>query len=229
MDKARVRLFIDFWNLQLNWNEYHNRAGTAGVVAIPWKDLPTVLAAEVSKGQPVRYTGTHIYASVDPNNPKDKKLSKWLHHTLASFTGYIVDVRERKPRRVIKCQEENCKTSITQCPACKQPLKGTVEKGVDAAIITDLITLAFDDNYDIAILISGDADHAPVVRYIQRKTDKQVIQAFFKAHGDELRNACWDHVFFDDLMPKLALGTVPVVAAAPVKPTPIVVPPTATG
>jgi hypothetical protein len=92
-------------------------------------------------------------------------------------------------------------------------LKGTVEKGVDAAIITDLLTLAFDDNYDLAVLISGDADHAPAVQYIQKKTDKQVIQAFFKAHGDELRNACWDHVFFDDMMQKL----VTVVPAAPVK------------
>jgi hypothetical protein len=30
------------------------------------------------------------------------------------------------------------------------PLKGTSEKGIDAAIITDLLSLAFDDNYDIA-------------------------------------------------------------------------------
>jgi uncharacterized LabA/DUF88 family protein len=74
---------------------------------------------------------------------------------------------------------------------------------VDAAIITDLLTLAFDDNYDLAILISGDADHAPAVQYIQKKTDKQVIQAFFKDHGDELRNACWDHIFLDDVMAKL--------------------------
>lgn len=78
-----------------------------------------------------------------------------------------------------------------------------VEKGVDAVIITDLISMAFDDNYDLGILISGDADHAPAVQYIQRKTDKQIVQAFFKAHGDELRNKCWDHVFFDDLMTKL--------------------------
>ena len=35
-----------------------------------------------------------------------------------------------------------------------------VEKGVDAVIITDLISMAFDDNYDLGILISGDADHA---------------------------------------------------------------------
>ena len=184
---------------------------------IPWKDLPAILTAEVSTGQPARYTGTHVYASIDPDNPKNKKLNKWLHHTLASFTGYSIDVRERKPRRTIRCQEEACKAVIDTCPACKTKLKGTVEKGVDAAIITDLLSLAFDDNYDIAILISGDADHAPAVRYIQRKTDKQVVQAFFKAHGDELRNSCWDHIFFDDLMPKLC-GAAGSALATPVNP-----------
>jgi hypothetical protein len=63
-----------------------------------------------------------------------------------------------------------------------------------------------------AILISGDADYAPAVEYIQKKTDKQIIQAFFKDHGDELRNKCWDHIFFDNLLSKLLV--VPVAAAA---------------
>ena len=92
---------------------------------------------------------------------------------------------------------------ITACPTCNSPLKGTVEKGVDAAIITDLLSLAFDDNYDTAVLISGDADYAPAVEYIQKKTDKQIVQAYFKEHGDELRTKCWDHIFFEDVMSKL--------------------------
>lgn len=82
-------------------------------------------------------------------------------------------------------------------------LRGTTEKGIDAAIITDLLVAAFDDTYDVGVFISGDADFAPAVRYIQKKTDKQIVQAFFKNHGDELRTACWDHIFLDDLMPKL--------------------------
>jgi len=220
VDKARVRIFIDFWNFQLNWNLFHNKLGTTPTpVAIPWKDLPGVLTAEIAKGQPVRFTGAHVYASVDQSNPKDKKLNGWFHHVLASYTGYVVDVRGRKPRKAIKCQEESCKKEIINCPSCNAILKGTVEKGVDAAIITDILSLAFDDNYDIAVLIAGDADYAPAVQYIQKKTDKQVIQAFFKSHGDELRNACWDHVFFDDMLPKLVpLGTtVPVAHAVPVK------------
>ena len=174
---------------------------------------------EIGKGQPVKFAGVSVYASVNPNSPKDKKLNNFLHHVLASFTGYSVIVKERKPRKTIKCQEENCKTPITHCPTCKIPLKGTSEKGIDAAIITDLLSLAFDGNYDIAILVSGDADYAPAVEYIQKKTDKQIIQAFFRDHGDELRNKCWDHLFFEDLLAKFkTTSSAALVASATPKP-----------
>jgi uncharacterized LabA/DUF88 family protein len=200
--KIRVRVFIDFWNFQLRWNAVNNPKPNEPLVSIPWKELPQILTTEAAKGQAAKFAGVHVYASVNASSQKDRNLNNWFHHTLASFTGYTVDVRERKPRnRAVRC--EGCKASIANCPSCQMPLRSAGEKGVDAAIITDLITSAFDDNYDVAVLISGDADIAPVVRYIQKKTDKQVVQAYFRSHGDELRNACWDHIFFDDLMPKL--------------------------
>jgi len=203
VERTRVRIFVDFWNFQINWNDFHTKNGATTPVPIPWKDLPAYLVAEAVKGQVAKFAGIHVYASVNSNSEKDRKLKNWLDHAMSGLTGYIVDVRERKPRKTIRCQEENCKAQITTCPTCNKPLRGTVEKGIDAAVITDLITLAFDDNYDVAVLISGDADYAPAVEYIQKKTDKQVVQAFFRAHGDQLRNACWDHIFFDDLMGKL--------------------------
>lgn len=35
---ARVRIFVDFWNFQLGWNELHK---ATGLIQIPWKDLHT--------------------------------------------------------------------------------------------------------------------------------------------------------------------------------------------
>lgn len=43
-----------------------------------------------------------------------------------------------------------------------------VEKGVDVAIATDMLVLAFADAYDTAILVSGDADYARVVDELKR-------------------------------------------------------------
>ena len=75
--------------------------------------------------------------------------------------------------------------------------------------------MAFDDNYDIGVLVSGDSDYAPAVQYIQKKTDKQIVQAFFKAHGDQLRTACWNHIFFEDLFPKMNLSPVQTFTPKP--------------
>jgi len=214
-NRLRVRVFIDFWNFQLGWNDA-NRGHNE--VPIPWRDLPQILTTEATKGQSAKFGGAHVYASVNEASPKDRGLNNWLHHTLASYPGYTVDVRKRKPRnRAVRCQEEHCKASISNCPSCSAPLRSAGEKGVDAAIITDLIASAFDDNYDTAVLISGDADLAPAVQYIQKKTDKQIVQAYFRSHGDVLRNACWDHIFFDDLMPKLAT-VLPVAIPTTVPP-----------
>lgn len=207
-DMARVRIFIDFWNFQIQWNASHAKAGTSGLIQIPWKELPSILTTEAAKGMPSKFAGAHVYASIDPENSNDKNLSRWLHHGLASYTGYRVEVKNRKVKSAVKCQDEACRAEIIKCPKCSKPLRATGEKGIDAAIITDLLSMAFDGNYDIGVLVSGDADYAPAVEYIQKKTDKQIVQAFFKSHGDQLRTACWDHLFFEDLASKLNLAPV---------------------
>ena len=122
--------------------------------------------------------------------------------------GDRVEVKNRKLKGPVKCQEEDCRTEIINCPKCKKPLRATGEKGIDAAVITDLLSMAFDGNYDVGVLVSGDADYAPAVDYIQKKSDKHIVQAFFKKHGDQLRTACWDHIFFEDLFSKLNLAPV---------------------
>lgn len=40
-------------------------------------------------------------------------------------------------------------------------MRGTQEKGVDVRIATDMITLAGADDYDVAVLVSSDADFVP--------------------------------------------------------------------
>ncbi|MBS1842466.1 MAG: NYN domain-containing protein [Acidobacteria bacterium] len=203
MDIVRVRIFIDFWNFQLQWNNHHGGQGTSDVVRIPWRDsLPNLLSAEASKGQTAKYLGTHVYASIDPGNPRDSGLRKFLQ-VLDSFPGYKVTVKDRKPASVVRCPEPKCGHQIQDCPKCGNTLRRTIEKGVDTSVLTDLIQYAFDDNFDRAVLVSADADFVPAVEYIQKKTDKQIIQAYFKSKGAELRNACWDHVFFEDLLDRL--------------------------
>ena len=50
------------------------------------------------------------------------------------------------------------------------------EKGVDTAIVTDLLSLAGEDAYGVAILLSSDADHIPAAEWIQAR-GRKVINA----------------------------------------------------
>jgi uncharacterized LabA/DUF88 family protein len=52
------------------------------------------------------------------------------------------------------------------------------EKGVDIDLAVDMLTGAFEDRYDTAILVSSDGDFKPVVQAIQRR-GKRVEYVFF--------------------------------------------------
>ena len=74
------------------------------------------------------------------------------------------------------------------------------EKGVDTAIVTDLLSLAGEDAYDVAILVSSDADHIPAVEWIQSR-GRKVINATWAHHGFDLKKTCWAEIELDPLMP----------------------------
>lgn len=205
MPQDRVRIFIDFWNFQLSWNEYHRNKGAQGIVRIPWEEsLPKCLIARANRLG--TYVGTHVYASIDPLSENDKGLSRFLH-AMDGFPGYNVTVKERRPASPAKCTNEQCRKPIAECPFCKQRVRRTVEKGIDAALLTDIIRAAFDNTFEQAIIVTEDSDFVPAVKFIQERWTKQIVHAYFRGKSDELRNACWQHIFFDDFMTDLLPGT----------------------
>ena len=63
-------------------------------------------------------------------------------------------------------------------------------KGDDVYLATDLIKGSYENLYDIAIIVSGDADFIPAINLV-RKNGKKVINAFFpKSSSYQLRNCC---------------------------------------
>jgi hypothetical protein len=72
----RVMIFVDFWNTQISWNEWHHRRGARETVRIPWEHrFPQVLLKQVDEN--AIYAGTHVYASYHPSHTAD--------HGLAAF------------------------------------------------------------------------------------------------------------------------------------------------
>ena len=75
-------------------------------------------------------------------------------------------------------------------PDCKKEMIATEEKGVDTLIATDMIRLAWENAYDLAVLASSDSDLVPAVEFLSLK-GRKVIQAGFPPLGVALATACW--------------------------------------
>jgi uncharacterized LabA/DUF88 family protein len=207
----RVKIFIDFWNFQLSWNEFHTRRGSGSLVRIPWSpQLPAVLVGRIAPD--AVYAGTHVYASCNPGQMSDQKLRRFFN-VMDGFTGYDVLLKERAPRGPSRCTNPACRELISTCPHCHETLHRTVEKGIDTALATDLIRYGLDGHYDRAVLIAADADHVPAVEFLGNRA-RQITHAWFRGQAMELRNACWEHIHFDDMMPDLLGWTASEARAA---------------
>lgn len=187
---VRVRVFIDFWNFVLSIRESIRKD-----FPLDWKRLGPWLMSEAERHvlQPgdlgtLRYEGMNVYLSYDPRKPEDAKLKKWALGTIDRFPGVRVIAMERKPKGPPDCP--TCHDPIEVCPKCQAPMRGSIEKGVDTAIVTDMIQLAWDNSYDIAVLATSDRDFIPAVQFLGSK-GKKVVHAGFPPRGFDLSRACW--------------------------------------
>ena len=71
-----------------------------------------------------------------------------------------------------------------------------MEKGVDIMVATDLLKLAWDDLYDVAILVSGDGDFAYAVQAVKNLGKHVEIAAFPSNLSWELANVADDRELF---------------------------------
>jgi len=187
--KLRIRVFVDFWNFQISANHIKDRR-----IDIDWKKLGPWLSKEASglldveEEQVVSFDGMHVYASYDPRKPTDRSLKNWACNTLDRFPGVNVLMKERKKKSAPCCPI--CHVEVSNCPHCGGTMIGSVEKGIDTAIVTDMIKLAWEDAYDVAVLVSGDRDFIPAVEFLSDK-GVRVIQAGFPPLGSNLACKCW--------------------------------------
>lgn len=186
-----ARLFIDFWNFQLNWNDRVGRDK-----GCDWKKLPVSILSETQRVyQETGLTGdleldeTLVYASVDPTSDSGKKMKGWLDNFLDRLPSFRVITKDRSPRPfTMHCQK--CGDETKLCPSCNETFMRSVEKGVDTQIVTDLLSLAWQSAFDVAVLLSSDADFVPAVIRVQEKGLK-VVNVSWSYHGHELKKACW--------------------------------------
>lgn len=187
-DRCRVRIFVDFWNFSLSLRsiDHHYK--------IDWRKLGAVLTKEAERQiEPAgraEYQGMNRYGSYHGEN--DRKLYEWATRVLDTYPGVHVSMRRRQRKRNPPVCP-TCNAKVPNCPECGADMRGTEEKGVDTSIVTDMISLAWEDNYDVAVLVSADKDYIPVVEFLERK-GKKVLHGAFPPMGAEVTRKCWGSI-----------------------------------
>lgn len=191
MSKTRVRVFVDYWNFQLSLNSEIGGGDPDYRFEIDWVKLGPWLAGRACEAANIAdgsFEGAIIYTSHDPRTEGGKKFHKWATTWLARQPGLRVECRERKAKKPPKCPK--CHKPIETCPHCAGTMWGSQEKGVDTLIATDMIRLAWEGAYEVAVLATSDRDLVPAVEFLNLKGAK-VIHAAFPPLGSDLSGQCW--------------------------------------
>lgn len=87
----------------------------------------------------------------------------------------------------------NRRATSRACPHCNEQIAYTEEKQVDTSLVTDLVMLAVQDAFDVAVVFSGDLDVAPGLDAVHR-LGKQAWIATFGDNGmsRSLRRSAWN-------------------------------------
>lgn len=114
------------------------------------------------------------------NAPLDKEYNL---ETYEKHNEYLDDLRKIPKFKVILCDVRKTKNE-----------DGSFSyevKGDDVYLAHDLLLGAFDNLYDIAIIVSGDADFIPVINTLRNRFKKKVGNGFFRRTSSyKLRRAC---------------------------------------
>ncbi|WP_147107256.1 NYN domain-containing protein [Tateyamaria sp. syn59] len=190
MDRTeyRVHVFADFWNYTLSAQEKQQKFST------DWKRFPKILTREagalIDPSALVVYAGMNVYGSYNANT--ENRLKNWATSVLDTFPGVNAQFKPRtKKKGYPSCPK--CHTSVEKCASCSSDMRGTEEKGVDTRLATDLVSLAWEDAYDVAVLVTSDQDFVPAAEILQNK-GKKVIHAAFPPHGWHLKQKCWGSI-----------------------------------
>jgi len=61
-------------------------------------------------------------------------------------------------------------------------------KSIDGRLIFDLLTSAYKDNFDTAVIASGDKDYVPVIEEVKRKNKEVKIASFSSSLSHALKS-----------------------------------------
>lgn len=138
------------------------------------------------------------YGSLRPHNPNikgdDERFRKQQGFYEMLKYKFRTFIKTTKPKQVT-------------CRICGKTFVEPREKGIDVAVATDFLLYGLVGEYDVAIIVSGDSDLAPVIKRLRdRKPSLRLEVAQFKHMvGVELKQVCHKFHELDKIASKFRL------------------------
>lgn len=90
------------------------------------------------------------------------------------------------------------------CRHCNQVDENIAyQKGVDVALVTEAMSLAFERAYDVAIIVSGDNDFVDAINFIKTKGLKVWVVSYKSCLGDDIMRVADRVIRLDDISGKI--------------------------
>ena len=169
---SRVTVYVDGFNLYFGlrskgWRKHY------------WLDLVALATALLKPGQTL--SGVHYFTSrirANGNNAGDRQRQVTYLEALATLPG-------------LQTHFGHYLQKTHRCHSCGATWMGYEEKMTDVNIAVQLLTDAFQDRFDVALLVSGDSDLTTPIRQLRAQfPGKRLVVVFPPArHSSELQKA----------------------------------------
>lgn len=198
---GRVMIFIDGSNFEGSCRAIDPRL----THEVDFEKLSEVLVKH-SGGD--SYEGTYFYCSYRP------KTSGMAAEDIEKINNKIKFFDALQFKRGYTVKKFKRKIRNEECGHCGKTTLITVEKGVDSNLVADLLALAWEDAFDIAVIVSDDADFVAAIEYLKRKAKKVYHASFLRLqHGQELKKLSFGVIDLEQIRAEITVTK----AAATVK------------
>lgn len=185
---VRVTTFLDWQNVYNHAREaFHSRGDHHAKGQVDPVDLSEVLASRIEGGE---LAAVRVYRGM-PDNAYDP-------HGYAAARRQETAWRRSDSRLILTTRKLRYPDGYVHGGANVRQVK---EKGIDVALALDVVTMATDGAYDLAILMSCDHDLAPAV-------ERVLARRATRGEGPSIAVASWQKEYGKSPRMRLTTGSV---------------------
>jgi len=174
--KKRINVYFDGFNFyrglkEAGWQKYY------------WLDILAFSKALMGKYKDWEVRHVHYYTAKPWGEEKRRN------------QNILLDANTKYNHGAFTVHYGSYTSKTIDCLAtCKETFKWPEEKGADVGVAVDIIGDALLKRCDVSVLVSGDNDQLPTLKFIKNNLPHHKIFVFFPPHRN--RNALRDHCHY---------------------------------